>query len=138
MNVFPGSSCPMRDLSCMASDGSNVITTTTTTDDAECGGKFIIIINIFLLHELTIMCRFKMANKWIWIQSHALTSNFTYFQSHTFPISHSSNLTLFQSYTLLISHSPNLTLFQCNATLFQFYTLTLLHSHTLILLHSYT
>ena len=42
MNVFPGSSCPMRDLSCATSDGSNVITTTTTSDDAECGGKFMI------------------------------------------------------------------------------------------------
>ena len=41
MNVSLGSTCPMRDLSCMASDGSNVITTTTTSDDAECGGKFI-------------------------------------------------------------------------------------------------
>ena len=40
MNVFPASSCPMRDLSCVASDGTNVITTTTTSDDAECGGKF--------------------------------------------------------------------------------------------------
>ena len=39
MNVFPASSCPMRDLSCVASDGTNVITTTTTSDDAECGGK---------------------------------------------------------------------------------------------------
>ena len=39
MNVFPASTCPMRDLSCVASDGSNVITTTTTSDDAECGGK---------------------------------------------------------------------------------------------------
>ena len=39
--VFLGSSCPMRDLSCVASDGNNVITTTTTSDDAECGGEFI-------------------------------------------------------------------------------------------------
>ena len=39
MSVFLGSSCPMRDLSCVASDGINVITTTTTSDDAECGGK---------------------------------------------------------------------------------------------------
>ena len=39
MNEFLGSSCPMRDLSCVASDGNNVITTTTTSDDAECGGK---------------------------------------------------------------------------------------------------
>ena len=55
MGVFLGSSCPMRDLSCVASDGSNVITTTTTSDDAECGGKVIIIVNLFLLHELTII-----------------------------------------------------------------------------------
>ena len=42
MNVFPGSTCPMRNLKCEASDVSNVITTTTTSDDAECGGRFII------------------------------------------------------------------------------------------------
>ena len=48
MSVFLGSSCPMRDLSCVASDGSNVITTTTTSDDAECGGKFMILIYLFL------------------------------------------------------------------------------------------
>ena len=34
----------MRDLSCVASDGNNVITTTTAIDDSECGGKFRIII----------------------------------------------------------------------------------------------
>ena len=56
MSVFLGSTCPMRDLSCVASDGSNVITTITTSDDAECGGKVIIIINLYLLHELTIIC----------------------------------------------------------------------------------
>ena len=39
MNVSLGSTCPMRDLSCVASDENNVITTTTTSDDAECGGK---------------------------------------------------------------------------------------------------
>ena len=32
----------MRDLSCVTSDGSNVITTTTTSDNAECGGKLTI------------------------------------------------------------------------------------------------
>ena len=48
LNVFLGSTCPMRDLSCEAPDGSNVITTTTTIDDAECGGKFMILIYIFL------------------------------------------------------------------------------------------
>ena len=29
----------------MASDGNNVITTTTTSDDAECGGKFMILVD---------------------------------------------------------------------------------------------
>ena len=43
MNVFAGSTCPLRDLSCVTSDGSNVITSTIASDDAECGGKFIII-----------------------------------------------------------------------------------------------
>ena len=36
----------MRDLSCVASDGSNVITTTTTSDDAECGGKLTMYISL--------------------------------------------------------------------------------------------
>ena len=40
----------MRDLSCVASDGSNVITTTTTSDDAECGGK----LTMYLSSDVTI------------------------------------------------------------------------------------
>ena len=48
MNVLAGSTCPMRDLSCVTSDGRNVISTTTTSDDAECGGKFMILIYLFL------------------------------------------------------------------------------------------
>ena len=39
--------CPEKDQSCVAADGSNVITTTTTSDDAECGRKFSIFINYF-------------------------------------------------------------------------------------------
>ena len=31
--------CPQKDTSCIAPDGSNVITTTTTTDDSECASK---------------------------------------------------------------------------------------------------
>ena len=50
MNVFPGSTCPMRDLSCVTSDGSNVITTTTTSDDAECGGE----LTMYLSLDVTI------------------------------------------------------------------------------------
>ena len=50
MNEFLGSSCPVRDLSCVASDGNNVITTTTTSDDAECGGK----LTMYLSLDVTI------------------------------------------------------------------------------------
>lgn len=36
---YPGSSCPQKDQSCVASDDSNIITIITTSDDSECGGK---------------------------------------------------------------------------------------------------
>ena len=32
--------CPQKDTSCIAPDGSNVITTTTTMDDSECASKY--------------------------------------------------------------------------------------------------
>ena len=35
--------CPEKDQSCVAADGSNVITTTITSDDAECGRKLSIL-----------------------------------------------------------------------------------------------
>ena len=35
--------CPEKDQSCVAADGSNVITTTTTIDNTECGRKLSIL-----------------------------------------------------------------------------------------------
>ena len=45
--LISASDCPEKDQSCVAADGSNVITTTTTSDDAECGRKLSILIYYF-------------------------------------------------------------------------------------------
>ena len=47
LDIFLAGDCPVKDQSCVADDGSNVITTTTTSDDAECGRKLSILSIIF-------------------------------------------------------------------------------------------
>ena len=55
--VLAAGDCPERDQSCVAADGSNVITTTTTSDDAECGRKLSILVHYVWGFKITFVFR---------------------------------------------------------------------------------